>query len=89
METHGPLGTIWVGFALGCFYVALIWLNTLLGFVLTPLFIIPATWLQDFVARRRGQIAIRRDGPSAKPAPAGHRQERPHGRDDPEGWHDE
>lgn len=55
METHGPLGTIWVGIALGCFYVALIWLNTLLGFVLTPLFIIPATWAQDHMLRRRGQ----------------------------------
>jgi hypothetical protein len=53
LETHGPLGTIWVGFALGCFYVALIWLNTLLGFFLTPLFIIPATWIQDHVLRRR------------------------------------
>jgi hypothetical protein len=56
LETHGPLGTIWVGIGLGCFYVALIWLNTLLGFFLTPLFIIPMTWLQDHVMRRRGQI---------------------------------
>ena len=47
METHGPLGTLWVGIGLGLFYIALIWLNTLLGFFLTPLFIIPATWLQD------------------------------------------
>lgn len=47
METHGPLGTIWVGLGLGCFYIALVWLNTLLGFVLTPLFMIPATWLMD------------------------------------------
>ena len=56
MDTHGPLGTIWVGFGLGCFYVALIWLNTLLGFFLTPLFIIPVTWLQDNVMRRRQQV---------------------------------
>lgn len=47
METHGPLGTLWVGLGLGCFYIALIWLNTLLGFFLTPLFIIPTTWLMD------------------------------------------
>jgi hypothetical protein len=53
LETHGPLGTLWVGLALGCFYVALIWLNTLLGFFLTPLFIIPATWLQDRLGRGR------------------------------------
>ncbi len=47
METHGPLGTLWVGIGLGLFYIALIWLNTLLGFFLTPLFIIPATWVTD------------------------------------------
>ncbi len=53
METHGPFGTLWVGLGLGCFYIALIWLNTLLGFFLTPLFIIPATWLQDRFAPAR------------------------------------
>jgi hypothetical protein len=57
LETHGPLGTLWVGLALGCFYVALIWLNTLLGFFLTPLFIIPATWLQDRLGRGRRPTA--------------------------------
>jgi hypothetical protein len=41
--------------ALGAFYIALIWLNTLLGFFLTPLFLIPQTWLMDWFARRRGQ----------------------------------
>jgi hypothetical protein len=56
LETHGPLGTIWVGVGLGCFYIALIWLNTLLGFFLTPLFIIPVTWVQDQVMRRREQV---------------------------------
>lgn len=53
MESHGPLGILWVGLALGAFYIALIWLNTLLGFFLTPLFLIPQTWLMDLVARRR------------------------------------
>jgi hypothetical protein len=53
LESHGPLGTLWVGIGLGLFYIALIWLNTLLGFVLTPLFIVPATWLMDAMARRR------------------------------------
>ena len=53
LETHGPLGTLWVGIGLGCFYIALIWLNTLLGFFLTPLFIIPATWLMDKVGVKR------------------------------------
>lgn len=49
METHGPLGTLWVGLGLCAFYIALVWINTLLGFVLTPLFGIPLTWLQDKV----------------------------------------
>lgn len=47
LETHGPFGTLWVGIGLGLFYLALIWLNTLLGFLLTPLFVVPATWLMD------------------------------------------
>ena len=56
METHGPLGTLWVGLGLCGFYVALIWINTLLGFVLTPLFLIPGTWLHD---RIRGRAPAR------------------------------
>ncbi|MDB4885491.1 MAG: hypothetical protein JWN79_929 [Gemmatimonadetes bacterium] len=47
METHGPLGTLWVGLGLCGFYIALIWINSVLGFMLTPLFIVPLTWLQD------------------------------------------
>jgi hypothetical protein len=49
LETHGPLGTLWVGLGLCAFYIALVWINTLLGFVLTPLFVVPLTWLQDKV----------------------------------------
>jgi hypothetical protein len=53
LESHGPLGTLWVGLGLGCFYIALIWLNTLLGFMLTPLLtVLPMTWLQ-----KRGRTA--------------------------------
>jgi hypothetical protein len=59
LETHGPLGTLWIGIGLGCFYIALIWLNTLLGFFLTPLFIIPATWVMD-------QLGVKRDTPSSQ-----------------------
>lgn len=59
MESNGPLGILWVGVALGAFYIALIWLNTLLGFFLTPLFLIPQTWLMDLVARRRAREAER------------------------------
>ena len=55
METHGPLGTLWVGSGLIAFYIALIWLNTLLGLFLTPLFIIPLTWLQDKMKQRKEQ----------------------------------
>lgn len=51
METHGPLGTLWVGIGLICFYIALIWLNSLLGLFLTPLFVMPATWLKDKMKR--------------------------------------
>ena len=47
LETHGPLGTIWVGLGLCGFYIALVWINSVLGFMLTPLFIVPLTWLQD------------------------------------------
>jgi hypothetical protein len=52
VETHGPLGTLWVGAALSAFYIALIWLNALLGHMLTPLFLLPATWFIG--GRRRG-----------------------------------
>ncbi len=53
METHGPLGTLWVSLGLIGFYLALIWLNTLLGIFLTPLFIIPGTGLLDKLQLRK------------------------------------
>jgi hypothetical protein len=53
METHGPLGTLWVSLGLIGFYLALIWLNSLLGMFLTPLFLIPQTWLMDYLKRRK------------------------------------
>jgi len=53
VETHGPLGTLWAGLGLGAFYTALIWVNLLLGHMLTPLFILPLTWVQDAMARRK------------------------------------
>jgi len=64
METHGPLGTLWVSFGLIGFYLALIWLNTLLGIFLTPLFLIPGTWLMDYLEKRkraRGGTATHND----------------------------
>lgn len=61
MESQGPLAILWVGIGLCCFYIALVWLNTLLGFFLTPLFIIPATWLMDLRKRREERKREPRD----------------------------
>jgi len=55
METHGPLGTLWVSLGLIGFYIALIWLNSLLGLFLTPLFLIPQTWLMDYLKNRKAK----------------------------------
>lgn len=49
----GPLGIIIAGLGLGAFYAALIWVNTLLGLFLTPLFIMPMAWVQDALAARK------------------------------------
>ena len=57
METHGPLGTLWVSLGLIGFYIALIWLNSLLGLFLTPLFLIPQTWLMDWLKSRKEKKA--------------------------------
>ena len=55
MESHNVLGTLWAAFGMTAYYMALVWINTLLGMFLSPLFLIPTTWLQDRVmARRRG-----------------------------------
>jgi len=45
-----------VGLGLGAFYLALIWVNTLLGFLLTPLFTLPLSWLME---RVRGKAPVR------------------------------
>ena len=55
METQGPLAVIWVAAGLIAFYIALIWINSLLGLFLTPLFIIPLTWLQDKLKKRKAR----------------------------------
>ncbi len=52
MENHGPLGTLWVGLGLGGFYLALIWVNTLLPGILVPLFLLPITKVLDKIKRR-------------------------------------
>lgn len=53
VETHGPLGTLWVGLGLGFYFLALTWMNVLLGHMLTPLFLIPITWVQEALKRRK------------------------------------
>jgi hypothetical protein len=53
LETHGPLGTLWVSLGLIAFYIALTWLNALLGLFLTPLFLVPGTWLLDWKKKRK------------------------------------
>jgi hypothetical protein len=51
----GPLGILIMGLGLGAFYAALLWINVLLGMFLTPLFLIPLTWVQDAVKARRAR----------------------------------
>ena len=60
LESSSVLGTLWAAFGMTAYYMALVWINTLLGLFLTPLFLIPMTWLQDRVAaRRRGMVPAR------------------------------
>ena len=47
MNTEGPLAVLWVGLGLGAFFTALVWVNTLLPMFLTPLFVIPVTWVLE------------------------------------------
>lgn len=55
VEAHGPLGTLWVSIGLIAFYIGLIWINSLLGLMLTPLFTLPATRLLDVIKRRKAK----------------------------------
>lgn len=58
MESHTVFGTLWAALGMTAYYLALVWINTLLGLFLTPLFLIPMTWLQDRMTQRR-QPAVR------------------------------
>jgi len=60
VESQGPLAILWVGIGLCCFYIALVWLNMLLGFFLTPLFMVPGTWLMDILKKRREEMERKR-----------------------------
>jgi hypothetical protein len=56
MNSNGVFGVLWVSLALGCFYAALIWINSLLGLFLTPLLTLPATWIMDRGRRRSDSL---------------------------------
>jgi hypothetical protein len=51
----GPLGTLIAGLGMGAYYIGLTWINILLGILLTPLFLIPLTWVQDALAKNKSQ----------------------------------
>lgn len=51
----GPLETLIAGLGMGAYYVGLTWINMLLGIMLTPFFIIPLTWVQDALAKKKQQ----------------------------------
>lgn len=53
LEHHNTFGTVWAALGMTAYYLALVWINTLLGLFLTPLFLIPMTWLQDRLGARR------------------------------------
>ena len=53
MEDHGAFGTVWASLGMTAYYLALLWINILLGLMLTPMFLIPITWIQD--RRRKGK----------------------------------
>lgn len=48
----GPLGTLIAGLGMGAYYMGLTWINILLGMVLTPMFLIPLTWIQDAMKKK-------------------------------------
>ena len=54
MEHNNYLGTAWAALGMTAYYLALVWINTLLGLFLTPLFLIPMTWLQERLTGKRG-----------------------------------
>ena len=54
METHGPLGVIWVSVGLVCFYIALIWINSLLGLMITPLFTLLGNTVWNMIRHKKG-----------------------------------
>ena len=58
MESYSVLGTLWAGLGMGAYYMALLWINILLAAFLTPLFLIPGTWLLDVLYYRKRRNAV-------------------------------
>jgi len=55
VETHSVLGTLWAGLGMGAYFTAVIWINALLALFLTPLVLIPSSYLLDGVIARRSR----------------------------------
>jgi hypothetical protein len=51
----GPLGTLIAGLGMGAYYLGLTWINILLGMLLTPFFLIPLTWIQDAMQKKKAE----------------------------------
>ena len=47
VENAGTFGTLWASLGLSAYFMALTWINILLGLFLTPLFLIPLSWLKS------------------------------------------
>jgi hypothetical protein len=52
VEHHGLFGSIWASFGMTAYYMAITWINILLGLFLGPLFVIPLTWIQDAMNKK-------------------------------------
>jgi hypothetical protein len=67
LEHNNYLGTAWAALGMTAYYLALVWINTLLGLFLTPLFLIPMTWLQDRILMSRRSRRPAQDAPAGRP----------------------
>ncbi len=47
MEEAGAFGTLWAALGMSAYFMALTWINILLAIFLTPLFLIPMSWLKS------------------------------------------
>ncbi len=53
MEHHGALGTIWASFGMTAYFMAIMWISTLLSLMLSPLMMMPLSWIQDWRKRSK------------------------------------